>query len=120
MSNQDQRPPRLIDLVLAKLKEDFAGHEVTAVYRFNHPDDQYYDLYIDNMYIAEVEENGVSMWVPVRLRPTNNDSSLWRDYQAADPEFFQKVKVHAKTVVQFELDKVEEAIRDNMMYFKPE
>lgn len=104
--------PRLLDLVVAKLQEDFPGHIIEYVYRQayipqkpNDSGENIYDFYINNTFMGEIYDNKAQLWIPVE-----EDLNLVT-YHAGDPKFFTHVTQTCKMVMDWHYRVTEEHSR---------
>ena len=112
-----EKPPRLLDLVIAKLQEEFP-YPVTSVYRsayMAHDEDhesEIFDIYVNNTFIGEVHPQKMAVWTPRRDGEPINP----KVYDAHDPEFFTHIINTARLIIKQQAQMIEDGLR-NAQYF---
>lgn len=95
------KTPRLADLVLESLREAFPEDQVRigSTSLSTKKGSNSYDIYINHIFIVEVTDHNVYMWIPM----THHDPRTVPEkvsYSAADPKFFQHLVGTAKLIIQ--------------------
>lgn len=114
MKPSQKTAPKLVDLVLAKLREE-RDEEFDAVQNIGVGGAVgYHSFYMNNIFLGEVYPQYVLMWIP-----NANDEQLpvKCEYKAADPKFFQHILATIKVITQRHIDMANEGFQ-RAQYFR--
>jgi hypothetical protein len=118
MSNDEKPPPRLVDLILEAILEEWPNHVAGSTYYESTNGTKFHTLYIEHKYLGEVYEQKVVLWLfdadPMATFPKDKRRV---EYHASDPKFFQHVVETVKLIIKRYEDDAEETLR-NAKYFK--
>jgi hypothetical protein len=110
--SDEEKPVLLVNLVIARLKEEWPDHSVGTSY-YEYPSERYHNFFIDHIVLGEVYATKVRMRIP-HLDQYQIEEVVC---EAADPKFFQRVCATVKLVMQRHIDAAEDGLR-GAQYFR--
>lgn len=104
----------LINLVIARLKEDWPNYDVGSSHHSYH-NGEFDNLFINHIPMGEVTNTLAVLWIP---SIDGQEVAEMVVCQAADPKFFQQVCGTVKLIMQRHQEAADDALR-GAQYFKP-
>lgn len=102
----DEKPILLVNLVIARLKEEWPGHEIGS-HHYKLPGEEYGSLFVDHIPLGEVIGTKVRLYIP----HVDGYQMTRVMCHATDPKFFQEVCATVKLIMQRHQDAVDDALR---------